>query len=87
MANVAILNEQGELIRYLKSVHTPDYEGLPNVVINPTREQLKALPRPAKQQAPAWQDKLTGDRLWKIVRVLRYLKAKGIDLGPDGEGI
>lgn len=87
MANVAILNENGELIKYLKSVHTPDYEGKANVIVNPTREQLRALPRPAATPAPVWQDKLTGDRLWKIVRVLRYLKAKGIDLGPDGEGI
>lgn len=87
MANVAILDAQGRIIKLLRSVHTPDYEGRDDVLINPTREQIQALewaPPPEQPPADPWVGKVTEERIWKI---LKYLKNRGLDIGPEGDAL
>jgi len=43
MSNIAIF-KQGQQPRYLKSVHTPDYDQDPDVVVNPDVSALDAVP-------------------------------------------
>lgn len=43
MANVVIF-KTGKTPQYLRSVNTPDYEGDPNVIINPDVSALKDIP-------------------------------------------
>ena len=43
MSNVAIF-KSGETPQYLKSVNTPDYEGDPNVLVNPDISALGNVP-------------------------------------------
>jgi len=85
MANVAILNNKGELVRYLKSVHTPDYLNRPDCLINPSQETLDSLLRAQpKVKEQALEMQLTQKKLYGI---LKHLKKQGIDLGPMGKEI
>lgn len=85
MANVAILNEAGELLRYLRSAHTPDYlneDGNPiaNVLINPTQEALSALTK----FVPPVVVRDEGITATASRDIFAYLKANGVDIGPAG---
>ena len=86
MANVAVLNEAGELLSYRRSVHTPDYlnpDGTPvdNVIINPPENVLGALPRFVRPQPPVVPMGMNPQSR----EIFAYLKANGVDLGPAGE--